>query len=160
MADDQHKQYSLGDTVEDQNSNPRPGKTEEDWYSTPKTIRTNKDLIIKDFYGFTDTEFYNRRGERVNIKFVTADYYIQPSDFMIGVISTTASRTVYLPPISLVGPNKHYMIFDAGGSSTSNPITVNGNGYTINGESTKGLSTNYKMMDVVSTPTGWYNLNT
>lgn len=152
---DEHKQYNLGE----HKVNAKKQQTAEDWYSTPTTLRTDKSVVIKDQYEFNDTEFSNSKGERVNVKFVTADYYIQPSDYMIGVISTTAARTVYLPPTSLVGQNKHYIIFDAGGSAASNLITVNANGFKINGEATKGLSTNYKAMDVVSGPVDWYNLN-
>jgi hypothetical protein len=152
---DQHEQYHLDDPVQKGNQPPAP----EDWYGNSKTLRTDKDLIIKDFYTFDDSEFFNRRGEKLNIKIVTTDYYIKPDDFIIGVVSTTAARTVYLPPTTLVGPGKHYIIFDAGGSATSNLITVNGNGYKINGESTKGLSTNYKSMDVVTGLLDWYNLN-
>lgn len=135
-------------------------KPESDFLSTETMARTDKDLNIKNFFIFDDFEFSNFKGERLNLKVINEDYYIQPNDLIVGVISTTAVRTVYLPKISMVGFGKHYTIADIGGSATSNLITINGNGSTINGETTKGISTNYKSFDVVSTDTGWYNLNT
>lgn len=135
-------------------------KSGEDFYSNDKVTRTNKDLNVKDFYLFNDSERLNTRGERLNVKIVTEDNYrILPTDHIIGVVSTTAARTIYLPPMSIVGKGKHYIIFDAGGSAASNLITIDGNGSTINGDATKGISTNYKGFELFTDKSKWYNLN-
>ncbi len=135
-------------------------ETPEGFRSTGNLTRLDRDFSIKEFYFFDDKEFVNKKGVKDNLKIVTEDNYtLLPTDYIVGVVSTTAARTIYLPKTSIVGPNKHYIIFDAGGSATSNLITINGNGANINGEPTKGIATNYKMMELVTEGENWYNLN-
>ncbi len=151
MADDsKHKQTNLED----------PTPPESGFTSADNVEYTDKDLNIKDFFGFDDIEFWNTHGESKHLKIVNEDYYIQPTDHFIGVISTSAARTVYLPSVRLCTHGKQFIVFDAGGSAASNLITVSGNGTTINLDATKGISTNFGKMEVMTNRERWYNLIT
>ena len=119
---------------------------------------TNKDLIVKDTFNVTDSEMQNLVGQKVGIRTVNANYTALVTDYIIGVYTTTATRTITLPPTSLVGRGKVYEIRDVGGSASSNIITIDANGTeTINGDLTKGISTNYGSVKVVTDGIGkWF----
>lgn len=75
-----------------------------------------------------------------------------PDDF-IPVDSSGGIITINLPALPLSG--KGYTIADITGHAAANNITINGNGFLINGASTFVLNTNYQKLSVVFNGLNW-----
>jgi hypothetical protein len=106
----------------------------------------------------TDT-FNLLRGQRVNRTAVAASYTQLLSDYIIGVTSTAAPRTITLiasSNYSATNPGVIVVKDESGGAATNN-ITVDGNGAElINGAATLVINTNYGVAVLYNNGTGWF----
>lgn len=130
----------------------------QDFNSSPTTIFTPKTLEVKGSFRSDNSETYLRMGQKYKVKDLTdTTYNVLLSDFILGVYSTTSARSLILPPLSLAGPGKAYIVKDAGGSATSNNITVSASDL-IDGQSTYVINTNYWSTTFVGNERqdGWY----
>lgn len=120
-------------------------------------VTTEKDLNVKNKFGVSDSEMFNSVGMKYSVKSVATTYTALVTDYIIGVSTTSFAVTVNLPPTSLVGIGKVYEIRDIGGSATSNIITIDPfSTQKINGDTTKGISTNYGSVKVVTDGYNWF----
>jgi hypothetical protein len=106
----------------------------------------------------TDT-FNQLRGQRVNRTAVAANYTQLLSDYIIGVTSTAAPRTITLiasSNYSAANPGV-IVVKDESGGAAANNITIDGNGAeTINGAATLVINTNYGVAVLYNNGTGWF----
>ena len=106
----------------------------------------------------TNQEYYNKQLEqavneivnRVNInykKLTVSSYNIKIDDLFIDV-NVSQATTLNLPANSPIGTN--YMIKDSSGNASSNNITIVTQGAdTIEGSSTKVISSNYGLVKLI-----------
>lgn len=163
---EEHKQYNLGDERENQNNgqNFDNGFDDNDWISAPNVVRTDKDLIIKDFHNFTDTEAYLGKGQKIKIKYFKSGddptYNILLEDYFIGVTDTIISRTVKLTNPNLAGIGKLYVISDLSGSALSTTISITPfSTELINGDTSTAINTNYGTIRLTTNGTNWFIIN-
>ena len=163
-----HKQYNIDDykNEKDQTNSGmgfvNPNK--DSWVSTPSVVRTDKDLIIKDFYKFTNTEASLVKGQKIKMKqFKSGDsstLQILLDDFLISVSDTIISRTVKLPNPSIAGIGKLYVISDMSGSALTTTITISPfNTELINGDTGTSINTNYGTVRLTTDGTNWFIIN-
>ena len=160
---EEHKQYNLGDEKKDFETQDN-GFDDNSWISAPNVVRTDKDLIIKDFHNFTDTEAYLGKGQKIKLKrFKDGDastLQILLDDFLIGVTDTIISRTVQLPKPELAGIGKLYVISDLSGSALSTTISITPHSTElINGDTSTAINTNYGTMRLTTDGTNWFIIN-
>lgn len=75
------------------------------------------------------------------------DYSISFSDRIVLVNSSTSPINITLPLIPNDGEN--HTIKDSGGNAQNNPITINGNGRYIDGDTEFNLTLNYSSIEIV-----------
>lgn len=81
------------------------------------------------------------------------------TDYIIGVTSTAAARTITLPTAAAAGKGRIFIIKDESGAAGTNNITIDGNGAeTIDGAATKVISTNYGVVRIYSNGTAWFTI--
>lgn len=78
-------------------------------------------------------------------------YVITPA---VGVVFAAANTTIKLPP-SAVNGQEHTIKDFSGNSSYSLPITVDGNGHSIDGEATVSINTDYGALKVIYVDGVW-----
>lgn len=83
---------------------------------------------------------------------VSYPYTILPTDYAI-IVDASSSRTINLP--ASVSSGTRYFIKDGTGQSNSNPITVNGNGHTIDGMADYVISFTYGFVSVLFNGSQW-----
>lgn len=87
---------------------------------------------------------------------VDASYAMVKGDELIGVTSTSAARTITLPPASQM-KERAVTIKDESGACNINNITVDGYGSeTIEGSATLVMSTAYQTARLYSTGMAWF----
>ena len=84
-------------------------------------------------------------------------YQIVSSDFYIMADSTDGPVTLLLPPTPQIG--NRFFIKDADGTSGLNPITISGNGNTIDGQPDYTLQNNYAFVGVLFDGSEWKVIN-
>ena len=129
--------------------------------TSPNVVRTDKDLVVKDFYNFTNTEFINKKGRKMDITVITGGvasiYNILLTDSTVAVRDVNISRSVVLPPASLAGKGKIYFVKDISGSALTTSITISPFGTeTINGDTTTAVNTNYGFVSLFTDGTKWF----
>jgi hypothetical protein len=82
-------------------------------------------------------------------------YQVLGTDVIIGVSNTAAPRTITMPNTGIV-TGQRWTIKDESGGAAGNNITVNGNGYLIDGAATFPISTNYGSMDLYYNGSAFY----
>lgn len=87
------------------------------------------------------------------IVFGDSPYTIASTDFLIAVDSALGAVILNLPPSPTTG--KTYKIKDISGSAAAQNITINGNGYNIDGSSSYTINSNYGKLEVIFTGTRW-----
>jgi len=121
---------------------------------TPSPPATN-DVRLNEFLEF-QTNFL-RNAPTFNQVRVSANYNIIKSDCYIGVTSTSAARSLTLPPIISVFLNAMMIIKDESGGAAANNITINCFGAdTIEGVTNKIINSNYGVLRLVRGPTQWF----
>jgi hypothetical protein len=89
---------------------------------------------------------------------VAADYAVADSDYYIGVTDTAARRSVTLCPAA-GRTGRVYLIKDESGGAAAHPIAVKARpGETIDGAARLTISTNYGLLRVISSGTGWFSM--
>lgn len=84
----------------------------------------------------------------------SGDYDVIDTDHTIIINKTVGQITsVWLEPIPVI--NTRLQIKDGRGDATTNPITIQGNGNTIDGSSTSVINTNYGSIALVFNGTQW-----
>lgn len=132
-----------------------------DFVYAPNVMRTDKDLIVKDYYNFTNTEFVNKKGRKMDITVITGGvasiYNMLLSDSTVAIRDVTISRSVVLPPSSLAGKGKIYFVKDISGSALTTSITISPSGSeTINGDTTTAVNTNYGFVSLFTDGNNWF----
>lgn len=79
-------------------------------------------------------------------------YNVIGSDYCI-LASSAAANTINLPVSSSTG--RVLIIKDATGSAGNNPITINGNGNTIDGQASINIPNNYGFATLIFNGNGW-----
>lgn len=83
----------------------------------------------------------------VNRTAVSASYTVLPTDYLIGVTSTSSAYTITLPTVPTL--NQTFIIKDESGAAATNNISVTVNGtITIDGSTTVTINTNYGAIQV------------
>lgn len=129
-----------------------------DFISSPNVARTDKDLLIKDFFNFTNTEFVNKKGQKfARTVFTGSVYSSTTTDYLIAVTGLSTTVTIGLPRPKLVGVGKTYVIKDEVGGAATTTITVVSQGEeTIDGASSYSISTNYQSNSFYTDGANWF----
>jgi hypothetical protein len=94
---------------------------------------------------------------RTTVKFADSPYTVLTSDYYIGCDSSSGAITLALPAAATAGPGKTYMIKDETGAAATNEIIIDGNGSeTIDGQTTKELTSDYVAVGVYSDGFNWF----
>ena len=130
----------------------------EDFVSLPQLLRSEKDLILKDLYSWTDTEFSNYAGQRIAIAQVSgATYSVAASDYLVAVSNLGVAPTIGLPRPSLVRVGKTFNVKDQTGGAGTTTITVVSQGEeTIDGATSLSISTNYASYSFYTDGANWF----
>lgn len=130
---------------------------QEDFVSTPNVARTDKDLIIKDFYTFSNTEAQLLRGQKILRMGVGTTYSTALSDYLIGVTSLVFAPTIGLPRPKLAGKGKIYVVKDEVGGAGTTTITIVSQGEeTIDGGANTTLTSNYQAKSFYTDGNKWF----
>lgn len=129
-----------------------------DFVSAPNVTRTDKDLVVKNFFNFTNNEFENKRGQKfARTAFTGATYSSTVSDYLIAVTTVSTTVTIGLPRPKLVGVGKTYIVKDEVGGATGTTITIVSQGEeTIDGAANTTLTTNYQAKSFYTDGTNWF----
>lgn len=153
---DKYKQYNLPSQSNPSSFNNPQG---EDFRSSPNVLETSKTLIIKQTFAANEKEAVFGKGQKVKRTATAANYTAILDDYYIGVTSTAAARTINLPPVSLAGVGKIYVVKDESGGAAANNITIDGNASeTIDGATTKVINSNYGSVWLISSDTAWFTI--
>jgi len=97
-------------------------------------------------------------GQYINRTATATSYTVLTTDYVIGVTSTSAARTITLPSAPLV--NQVFIIKDESGAASINNITVTVSGGAINidGATTSLIYTNYGSLTVYFNGTKYFNI--
>lgn len=89
---------------------------------------------------------------------VAAAYTIKTVDYIIEVTGGLP-LTLTLPKAAVAGKGRVFVIKDAAGGAGTNNITIDGDGSeTIDGTTTKVISTNYGAVWLYSSGTAWFTI--
>ena len=95
-------------------------------------------------------------GFKVHRTAVSNNASILPTDYLLGVTSTAANYTLTLPTASGVAGQIYIIKDESNGASTHNITLATTSAQTIDGSSTKVISTNYGTLKVYSDGTNWF----
>lgn len=94
-----------------------------------------------------------------NIRTSAGDVTALASDEYVGITNTDQIRTVTLPAAASVGAGRVITIKDQSGAAGTNKITVDGNASeTIDGATTKDITTNYGSLRLFCNGTAWFSI--
>ncbi len=131
--------------------------TKTDFVSAPSLLRTDKDLNVKNLFQVTNNERITSHGQKINLAIASSEYSALLNQFYIGVRSVATSTNITLPPSSVAGLGKIYIVKDLSGSALSTTITITApTGETIDGESTSAINTNYGKVGFFSDGQNWF----
>ena len=107
---------------------------------------------------FIDGGWSQQNGGQMAKRTATSTSYTAlQTDYIIGVTSTAAARTITLPAAATVGAGWTYIIKDESGGAGTNNIIVDGNGAeTIDGAATQAINTNYGSMNLYCDGSNWF----
>ena len=108
------------------------GQVEVEWGNVIGDIENQTDLF-ETFVALSGKLVLNARSISSNENILSTDYYI-------GCDSTVSPIQINLPTLSSVQLGQEFVIKDEGGQANTNPITINGNGALIDGNSSFQLS--------------------
>lgn len=83
------------------------------------------------------------------------NYQVLGTDAIIGISSTAAARTITMPNSGVIA-GQWFRIKDESGGAGTNNITLNGNGYLIDGAATAVINTNYGSYDIYFNGAAYY----
>lgn len=87
---------------------------------------------------------------------VSFPYLALPTDYAI-MVNSSAPHTINLPVSPVTG--REYVIKDISGNSGANAITVEGNGKTIDGQTSYTIQQNYGFVELIYNGTEWNIIN-
>lgn len=93
------------------------------------------------------------RSVGTTIVFGASPYTVLSTDDFLPVNSSGGNITVNLPSSPITG--KGYTIADTSGTSGTNSITINGNGFQIIGNGSYVINSNYGELTVIFNGTNW-----
>lgn len=129
----------------------------QDFVSTGNVMRTDKDLIIKDFFSFTNVEARILKGQKILRTGTGTTYSTALTDYLIGVTSLANAPTIGLPRPKLAGAGKIFTVKDEVGGAATTTITVVSQGEeTIDGAATSTLVTNYQSKSFYTDGANWF----
>lgn len=112
----------------------------------------NTVIFSVDSNGTTSTE-----GQIVKRTATAIDYSVKTFDYLIGVTSTAAVRTITLPTAANATVGKIYVIKDESGGAATHNIIIDGNGSeTIDGALTQAITTNYGSVQLYTDGSNWF----
>lgn len=102
--------------------------------------------------------FASAEGNLTNFSYVqtAVSYQALNTDYVIGVTSTAAPRTITMPAAGDLAERKMWVIKDESGACATNNITISGNGVNIDGSSTKILNINYGSVTIYWNGTSFF----
>lgn len=87
---------------------------------------------------------------------VASDYTATLGDYLIAVTSTSAVRTINLPPVATAGVGRAYVVVDeSGGAATRNIIVEPAGSETLSGGLRGLINQNYGALRVYCTGANW-----
>ncbi len=99
----------------------------------------------------------SKAGQIVKRTATAIDYLVKTFDYLIGVTSTAAIRTITLPTAANATVGKIYVIKDESGGAATNNIIIDGNGSeTVDGALTQAITTNYGSMQLYTDGSNWF----
>jgi hypothetical protein len=121
-------------------------------------IGTDKSLSVKGNFTVDDINVRLLSGQvfrRTQVRGAVTT--VSTSDYLIGVVALAVATSIGLPPPSLVGVGKTYIIKDeVGGANTTN-ITIRSEGEkNIDGSSSTTLNTAYQSKRFYSDGSNWF----
>lgn len=150
-----HQQFNLPTFAERQAQQPVQSDFE---LKQANVLKTAKDLFVKEVFGVTNTESFQKKGQRLaRTGFSGANYTLATSDYLIGITSLALAPTIGLPRPSLVGTGKTFIVKDEAGGAGTTTITIRSAGEeTIDGATTATLTTNYQAKQFYSNGSVWF----
>lgn len=123
-------------------------------------LKTAKDLYIKEVFGVTNTETFQKKGQRFGRTYVTTSLYtLSTSDYLVAVGNLGVAPSYGLPLPSLVGTGKTFIVKDEVGGALTTNITIRSEGEkTIDGSSSSTLTTNYQVKRFYSDGSNWFTM--
>lgn len=95
--------------------------------------------------------------QKVKRTATAASYTTLQSDYLIGVTSTAAARTITLVPVATAAAGLVQIVKDESGGAFTNNITVDGNASElIDGSLTKVITTNYGALRLYTDGSNWF----
>ena len=91
------------------------------------------------------------REEKTTFQYLTANATVAPNSF--NLVQTTAARTITLPPVPVAG--QWVVVADANSMASNYPITIQGNGKTINGSASYVVKRYSEQVTMVFDGTEW-----
>lgn len=96
-------------------------------------------------------------GQKVNRTTTAVTYTALVTDYIIGVTSTAAARTINLPAAATAGAGKIFIIKDESGACATNNITIDANSTElIDGATTYVMNVNYQSVTLYCSGTAWF----
>lgn len=96
-------------------------------------------------------------GQIVKRTATASNYNVLSTDYIIGVTSTAASRTITLPAATSTNVGQVYYVKDESGGASTNNITVNASGGSlIDGSSSILINQNYGLLMFYSSGSAWF----
>lgn len=115
-----------------------------DFDSAGNIVRTDKNFSVKERFVVNDTETKMDHGQKIRMVSVPSVYSAVLNDFLVHVPSVAVAPTITLPPASVAGFGKVYVVKDASGSAATTTITIAAReGDVINNDYTTSINTNY-----------------
>lgn len=121
-------------------------------------LKTAKDLFIKEVFGVTNVESFQKKGQRFGRStFSGANYTLSSSDYLLSITSLAIAPSLGLPLPSQAGVGKTYIIKDEAGGATTTNITIRSEGEKlIDGSSSTTLSANYQVKRFYTDGSNWF----
>jgi hypothetical protein len=121
-------------------------------------LKTVKDLFVKEVFGVTNSEVFQKRGQRFGrTTFSGANVTLSTTDYLIGITSLAIAPSVGLPLPSLVGAGKTFIVKDEVGGAGTTTITIRSEGEkTIDGASSATITSNYNSLSFYTDGSNWF----
>lgn len=118
------------------------------------TAGTNATLTRQ--YALRTGSVYLNGGQRHKYTATAGDLVVAAGDYIIGVTSTAAARTITLPDPAVVGAGKTYRVKDESGGAAANNITIQGAAGNVDGAANVVINTNYGSKDFYTNGINWF----
>jgi hypothetical protein len=119
-------------------------------YANNPELLSDKSPNLKDLFDEVQSGNIKRTATATTYTALVTDHYI-------GVTSTASARTINLPAAATCGAGKVFIVKDESGAAGTNNITLDCNASeTIDGATTKVISTNYGSTRIMCDGSNWF----